>query len=114
VVAGAYMKTWLPQIPSISMFMISGNVLYFGLSPFPGNLSGTLSDSKGHCSTKVTPAPLSFLSCSKGGAVPGVPLRAPYLTSHRHKLPDPQSADFGILLKASPPAYKSDVPHTPP
>ena len=31
--------------------------------------------------------------------VPEIPSRAPYLTSHNHKLPNPQSPDFGILLK---------------
>lgn len=29
-----------------------------------------------------------------------IPSRASYLTSHRHKLPNPQSTDFGVLLKA--------------
>ena len=40
--AGASMKTWLLLVPSISIFVISGNALYFGLLQFPENLSGTL------------------------------------------------------------------------
>ena len=46
-------------------------------------LEGTLFD-KGHTRT------LPFPPCSKA---------VTHLTGHRHKLPNPQSADFGILLK---------------
>ena len=60
------MKNLLPQAPLILIFIISGNVLYFGLSPFPGNLSGTLSDSKEIHLTKVTPAPYRLPLVLKG------------------------------------------------
>jgi len=66
VVVGTSIKTWLPPLPSMLIFATSGNALYFGPSPFPGNLSGMLSDWKGLCSTKVTLAtycPPSFSLC---------------------------------------------------
>ena len=43
---------------------------------------------------------------------PKTPSAMPYLTTRRHKLPNPQSTDFGILLKASPPPLDTlDLPH---
>jgi len=102
VVAGTSIKTGLPPLPSMLTFTVSGNALYFGLFPFRGNPGGTLSGWKEHCSAKVAPAsyrhPLVLIVRT---TAPKTPSRAPYLTARRHKLPNPRSADFGVLLKAS-------------
>jgi len=102
VVAGTSIRTQVPLPPPMLIFVTSGNALYFGLSPSLGNLVGTLSDWKELCSTKVTSAaycpPLVPIVRT---TVPEMPSRAPYITGHPHKLPNPRSTDFGILLKAS-------------
>ena len=60
-------------------------------------LEGTLFKQGNACSPRT---PSHF---NRVVTVPKIPSRVPYLTSYRHKLPDPQSADFGILLKARSP-----------
>lgn len=66
-------------------------------------LEGALFDQGSIC------RPLIPLVLIVGTIVSKIPLRTPYLTTHRHKLPNPQSADFGILLKA-----RSPTPHIGP
>ena len=103
--AGTSIKTWLPLPPSMSIFATSGNALYFGLSPFLGSPSGTLNGWKELRSTKVTPDPCGCpLVLIVRTIAPKTPSTTPYLTTRCHKLPNPQSANFGILLKASLPA----------
>ena len=109
---GASMKTWMSKIPSASIFTTSENVLCFGQSPFPVNLNGILSGWKELCSTKVTLAPLPP-PCFKWSAVSEIPIGAPYPTSNRHKFPNPQPTDFGVLLKARSSAYKLHFSHPP-
>lgn len=54
--------------------------------------------------------PSPFYSHIKN-TVPRTPSRMPYRTRNRHKLPNSQSANFGVFIKARSPVRKLDVSH---
>jgi hypothetical protein len=53
VADGTSIEIWRPWISLISILVIFGSVMYFGLSLFLGNLRGMLSNWKELCSTQV-------------------------------------------------------------
>lgn len=69
-------------------------------------LEGTLFNQGSTC-------PLSTLFHSNHmTTAPKTPSTTPYLSTHQHKLPNPQSADFGILLKVCLLIDALDLPHS--